>query len=833
QEISNIKLDNEAQIIKITLDKILKKDSKVKLSIKFTGNLNNEMNGFYRSEYTDTNGHKKFMASTQFESVYARRSFPCWDEPAIKATFDIKLRAEVDKTTLSNMPIIKEEKIIINGKEYKDVTFDTTPIMSTYLVAYVIGELDYVEQMSNPTAPVEAKPIKVRVYTLKGESYQCKYAADVASRVLEYFSEYFNIPYPLPKMDLVAIPDFELGAMENWGLITFSTMGLLYDEEKSSLASKENVCTTVAHELAHQWFGNLVTIEWWSDLWLNEGFATFAGTLATDYLYPEWNIFTNFIVDELQSALNLDGLRSSHPVKVEINKINEIDQIFDQISYEKGAVVIRMLNACLGEKKFMEGIRIYLKRHMYSNTLTKDLWKALSEASGIDTETLMGSWINDTGYPVVTINDYKKSEKEIGLTISQKRFLSSGDLTSEEERKCNTWWIPLGITTHASPSQPLENILTKKQDVITVPYSDSHQQFIKLNYNETGMYRVKYPKELLNEIGEMIRIGLEDKSKEVIGVNDRISIVSDIFALAKNGSEQTKNALELLKYFEKETNYNVLSQISLKVQELKSVWYNKGDTVIEALKRLLLKIFSPLAEKYGFDYSPNETYIDIKMRTLALKVAGTNGDKKVIDEAIRRLTLFIKGDNNILNPSIRQLTYTIVLGNTTGEEAEKYYDAIFRIYQTSEMVDQSIMALKALATAKDPKLIQRTLDTAKNPDIVRLQDIMYSIVNITIDNANPQVSRPTAWKWLVSNWTVFEERYKTCASILMDICKYSMNGLNDTQYIQEIEAWVKEMGPRLDNIRRTIDQILERLKVENSWLERDNDDVQIWAEQYI
>eukprot|EP00833_Pecoramyces_ruminatium_P002089 jgi/Orpsp1_1/1176121/evm.model.c7180000056487.2 len=626
QEVTNVTLDNETQIIKLKMENIFKKGSKAKLSIKFTGILNNEMNGFYRSEYVDNNGQKKYMASTQFESVYARRSFPCWDEPAIKATFDIKLRAEIGKTTLSNMPIIKEELITINNKEYKDVTFDTTPIMSTYLVAYVIGELDYVEEMAYPKSPAEAKPIKVRVYTLKGESYQCKYAAGIATRILEYFSEYYNIPYPLPKMDLVAIPDFELGAMENWGLITFSTMGLLYDEEKSSLASKENVCTTVAHELAHQWFGNLVTIEWWSDLWLNEGFATFAGTLATDHLYPEWNIFTTFVVDEFQSALNLDGLRSSHPVKVEINKINEIDQIFDQISYEKGAVVIRMLNACLGEQKFKEGIQIYLKRHMYGNTLTQDLWKALSEASGIDTEALMGSWINDTGYPVVTINESKMEEKNIMLNLSQKRFLS-GNMTPEDENDSTTWWIPLGITTHSSPSQPLENILTKKQQIITIPYPDMDYPFVKLNYHETGMFRVKYPKDLLNKIGERVKTGLEDKSKEVIGVNDRISIISDVFALAKNGSEQTDNALELLKYFEKETNFNVLSQIHIKVQELKSVWYNKDDKIIEALKKLLLKIFSPLAEQYGFDYSPNDTYTDTKMRTLVLQVAGTNGDK--------------------------------------------------------------------------------------------------------------------------------------------------------------------------------------------------------------
>jgi len=831
QDATNIELDSEAQTLKLSFANALKKGSKAKLSIKFTGNLNNEMDGFYRSEYTDSNGQKKYMAVTQFESVYARRSFPCWDEPAIKATFDIKIRAEVEKTTLSNMPIIKEEKVTINGKEYKDVTFDTTPIMSTYLVAYIVGELDYVETVSNPTAPAEAKPIKVRVYTLKGEADQGKYSAEVTARVLEYFSEYFDIPYPLPKMDLVAIPDFEAGAMENWGLVTFRTVALLFDEKKSSVASKERVCTTVAHELAHQWFGNLVTIEWWSDLWLNEGFATFVGTLATDHLHPDWKIFTSFVVDELQSALNLDGLRSSHPVQVEINKATEVDQIFDQISYEKGATIIRMLNACLTEEKFMDGIRIYLKRHQYGNTLTKDLWKALSESSGIDVEALMGSWIKDVGYPVVTIENCKQENNECTLDLTQKRFISSGDMTPEEEAKYATWWIPLGITTHNSPSKPLDKIFTEKKQTVTVPYPEGNNKFIKLNFNETGMYRVKYPKDVLDTIGKTIKAGYENN--EVIGVSDRIGIISDIFALAKNGTEQTSNALDLLQYFDKETDYNVLLQIYSKVYELKSVWYNKNPKFLEALNKLVLKIFSPLAEKYGFEYSPNESYLESRTRTLVLRVAGLYGDKKVIDEAIRRLELYIKGDNEILNPNIRKLAYTLALSNTTGERAEKFYDDIFNIYQTNEIADQRLMALQSLGSAKDPKLVQRTLDLALNTELIRLQDIMYCIVSLTFDNPNIKETRPKVWKWMVEKWPVFEERYKTSTSILGAIIRYCAKDLNDTEYIKEIEAWVEMKGTKLDIIRRPINQVIERLKEQNAWISRDDEHVQAWAQSYL
>jgi len=632
-------------------------------------------------------------------------------------------------------------------------------------------------------------------------------------------------------MDLVAIPDFEAGAMENWGLVTFRTVALLFDEKKSSVASKERVCTTVAHELAHQWFGNLVTIEWWSDLWLNEGFATFVGTLATDHLHPDWKIFTSFVVDELQSALNLDGLRSSHPVQVEINKATEVDQIFDQISYEKGATIIRMLNACLTEEKFMDGIRIYLKRHQYGNTLTKDLWKALSESSGIDVEALMGSWIKDVGYPVVTIENCKQENNECTLDLTQKRFISSGDMTPEEEAKYATWWIPLGITTHNSPSKPLDKIFTEKKQTVTVPYPEGNNKFIKLNFNETGMYRVKYPKDVLDTIGKTIKAGYENN--EVIGVSDRIGIISDIFALAKNGTEQTSNALDLLQYFDKETDYNVLLQIYSKVYELKSVWYNKNPKFLEALNKLVLKIFSPLAEKYGFEYSPNESYLESRTRTLVLRVAGLYGDKKVIDEAIRRLELYIKGDNEILNPNIRKLAYTLALSNTTGERAEKFYDDIFNIYQTNEIADQRLMALQSLGSAKDPKLVQRTLDLALNTELIRLQDIMYCIVSLTFDNPNIKETRPKVWKWMVEKWPVFEERYKTSTSILGAIIRYCAKDLNDTEYIKEIEAWVEMKGTKLDIIRRPINQVIERLKEQNAWISRDDEHVQAWAQSYL
>jgi aminopeptidase 2 len=270
------------------------------------------------------------------------------------------------------------------------VSFAKSPIMSTYLVAWVVGELEYIEDKTK-------EGVVVRVYTLPGESSQGKFALRVGKETLSFFTEYFDIPYPLPKMDMVAIPDFGAGAMENWGLVTYRNMYLLFDDNGSSTKTKQNVAYVVGHELAHQWFGNLVTMEWWSDLWLNEGFATWVGWLAVDHLFPEWNVWVHFIMDDQQRGLSLDGLRSSHPIQVPVRNPSEISQIFDAISYSKGASVIRMLVNYLGEDTFKKGIQEYLKLHKYGNASTADLWTSLADASGKPVHDMMSSWTEHVG----------------------------------------------------------------------------------------------------------------------------------------------------------------------------------------------------------------------------------------------------------------------------------------------------------------------------------------------------------------------------------------------------------------------------------------------------
>lgn len=337
------------------------------LSLEFSGELNDKMKGFYRSKYFTSTGEERYAGVTQFEATDARRCFPCWDEPAIKATFDISLVVPKDRVALSNMPVRSQKD---HGDSYKIIEFDTTPIMSTYLVAVVVGEYDYVEGTSSDG-------VLVRVYTPVGKKDQGTFALEVATKVLPYYKEYFNIAYPLPKMDLIAIADFSAGAMENWGLVTYRETFVLVDPENTSLIRKQSIALTVGHEIAHQWFGNLVTMEWWTHLWLNEGYASFVEFLCVNHLFPDYDIWTQFVTDMYTRALELDCLQNSHPIEVPVGHPSEIDEIFDEISYNKGASVIRMLHHYIGDEDFRKGMNIYLTRHQYNNTKTEDLWNAL------------------------------------------------------------------------------------------------------------------------------------------------------------------------------------------------------------------------------------------------------------------------------------------------------------------------------------------------------------------------------------------------------------------------------------------------------------------------
>ena len=389
--------------LQITLSEKIKGD--VIIDLEFQGILNDRLLGFYRSQYIQ-NGKTKYLATTQFEAADARRAFPCWDEPEAKATFEISIIADNKFTAISNMPIKSKKKI--NNKTIYN--FMKTPIVSTYLIYLGVGEFEYLTGKIGKT--------QIRVITTKGNKSKGKFSLDLGKKLLTSYEKYFGIKYPLPKLDLIAVPDFAAGAMENWGAITFRETILLYDPKTSSTKTKQFIAEVISHEIAHMWFGNLVTMKWWNDLWLNESFATFMATKFVDKFYPEWDLWNQFVEDAMNVAMGLDSLKTTHPIDVKVNSPAEIREIFDAISYDKGGCVLRMLEHYVGEPNFQKGLKKYLSDFKYKNAKGQDLWDAIGKASKMPVTSMINTWLKQPGFPLVEINQDGNT-----LKLQQKRYL--------------------------------------------------------------------------------------------------------------------------------------------------------------------------------------------------------------------------------------------------------------------------------------------------------------------------------------------------------------------------------------------------------------------------
>ncbi|KAI9175228.1 hypothetical protein H9P43_006589 [Blastocladiella emersonii ATCC 22665] len=782
------------------------------LTITFKGIHNDKMAGFYRSGYTGKDGNQKYLVVTFFAPTDARRAFPCWDEPAHKATFDVVLNVRKEFTALSNMNVVAEEdhpKLAT----HKTVKFARTPIMSTYLVAMAVGELEYIESKTSPSCAALPEPVTVRVYTSKGESAKGKFALGCAVRILEYFSEVFGEKYPLPKMDMLAVPDFSAGAMENWGLVTYRTIYLLFDEKTSSAKTKQGVAYVVAHELAHQWFGNLVTMSWWDELWLNEGFATWVGWLATDSLFPEWNVWTNFVGDDMTRALSLDGLRSSHPIHVAVRSSSQVSQIFDAISYSKGASVIRMLSSWLTQDTFLAGIRKYIQRHKYGNATTNDLWAALSEAAGVDVAQFMQLWTTKIGYPVLKV-ERTAADK---VTVSQSRFLSSGNVQADEDTV--EWWCPLGLYTGdeaATQRSAQSTMLKSRSGEFTIPATPA---FYKLNRHQANFFRTQYAPADLEKLGEVIA---NQGDKATLNTADRVGLVGDTFALAAAGYTSTVDALQLLRHFANEREYIALNAVAEKLAHVKTVWALEGDAVNDQLAALSRTIFAPTAHRVGWDFPEGESQLDALLRQLVVSVAGLNGDKEVVAQAKARFARFVQGDATAVHPNLRGAVYAIVLKNAAvGSRSE--FDAVKAIWENESLsADQRLAALGALGRVPDTKLMAELLEYSLKGGKVRPQDFMYPLRSVA---GNPK-GRALAWKFVQDNWAQLEAQFKGSLSLLAHCVGIAADWADAEFADREVEGFFA--GKDTKHVDRAIQQTLEKIRAQATWLNRDRDAVAAW-----
>jgi len=762
-----ITYDEKAETATFTFKNALSKGP-ARLKLVFRGVLNDKLHGFYRSSFMHE-GKQKHLATTQFESTDARRAFPCFDEPAMKAVFDVSLTVPSAHTAISNtMPT----EILEHAGGYKTVSFAPSPLMSTYLLAFIVGDFEHIEKKSRDG-------VLVRVFTTPGKKHQAAFALDCAAKIVSFFNTYFGIPYPLPVLDLIAIPDFAAGAMENWGAITYRESAVLVDPEHSSTMNKQWVALVIAHEIAHQWFGNLVTMEWWTHLWLNEGFASYIEYLAVDHIFPKWDIWTQFLQADHGVALHYDGLKNTHPIEVEVHHPSEISAVFDAVSYSKGASIIRMIAEYLGEKDFRDGLRHYLKKHAYANAETEDLWSALKKVSGKPVGKIMASWTSKPGYPVLTL-----TEKKNGFELRQSRFFASA--LSEKQTTDNTLWhVPISFEHGGAFGKALFNTRT-----YTIRKSDPR---LKLNLGESALFRTSYPKRVRAELGKMVR------SKR-LKTRDRLGLVRDMFALAEPGKLSTADGLEFAQHYKNESEYVVWAALAGGLGKIHSLIAR--EKFLKRYDSFALSIFSTIGKQITWNTKPKD-HSHALLKVLVLGSLAKYGDKQTIRHAQK---MFAHPEK--IHADLRGVVYSTV----TKHGGPKEYKKLMRMYRSAVLHEEKNRIGAALGNFRQKNLLKRTLAFAISKD-VRRQDCVRMIGAVSINPEGADLS----WNFIKKNWKTFVERYS--GSRELNYLLEPMGISTSVQRAKDIERFLKKHPA--PGTERTVQQVLERIHSNAAWLVRD------------
>ena len=761
------------------------------LHLVFTGTLNDQLRGFYRSRYEAADGSERYLATTQFEATDARRAFPCWDEPNVKAAFDVTLVVPEDLAAISNMPIASEEPAS-DGK--RRVRFETSPKMSTYLLALLVGDLACVEQS-------DATGVLHRVWATKGKEHQGRFALEHSVRILDYMNDYFGIPFPLPKIDHIAVPDFAAGAMENWGAITYRETALLFDQENSAAQARQRILEVVAHEMAHMWFGDLVTMEWWDDLWLNESFASWMGDKTVGVLYPEWEMWTQFVSHDTNSALALDGLRNSHPIEQEVRDPAEIRELFDAISYSKGGSVLRMLEDYLGAEEFRRGLHDYLDAHSYANARGADLWQALEKASGKPAVAVADAWIKQIGYPVLHAS-VTRSDGATSIALRQERF-TYDHLVAGAQTDSTLWPVPLRVR-HDQGRDVEAGLFDEREGTREIAQDSA---WVKVNDGQTGFFRVAYSDGEWARLSDAVRAG-------ALPPMDRLSLQDDAYALMRAGHAPATTFLSLAGAYDGETDATVLSDLASNLRGLDTLLWDEGYS--DSYRAFAGARFADGASRAGWDARPGEEHLDALFRSTAVGQFGAYGDQATVDEARRRFAGFA-ADPAALHPDMRGVVYGLVAQN--GDEPA--YDALWRIYREAPLHEEKMRALGALTRFGDREVLSDLLKRSMDDAQVRGQDAPLVLVQVAMNRQG----RDMAWDFLRDEWGEFDRRYGKGGFAIMRMVQMT-GSFTTTERASEVEDFFK--AHPAPSAARTIQQSLERIGLNAAWLERNRNDIGAW-----
>ena len=742
------------------------------IHIDFSGTITDAMHGLYPCYFTH-DGVKKQLFATQFESHHAREVFPCVDEPAAKAEYDLTLVTQTGITVLGNMPVKSEEE----NDDSLTTTFEKTPRMSSYLLAFVIGEL-------HKKSARTKSGIEVNIWATPAQNENTlDFALDIATRSIDFYDEYFGVKYPLPKSDHVALPDFSSGAMENWGLITYRESCLLADPELTPESSRRFIATVIAHELSHQWFGNLVTMNWWNDLWLNESFANMMEYVAIDALQPDWHMWEDFATNEVTAALRRDSLDGVQSVQADVNHPDEISTLFDPaIVYAKGGRLLVMVRKLIGEEAFRTGLKSYFEKFAYKNTVGNDLWQELESASGQPIVNLMNAWISQPGLPVVSVSNSHDT-----AILSQERFF-----IGEHQPSDALWPIPLFA------NQPLDvKILNQKETTVSI------EKPLQLNCGLSAHFVTKYDEStreyLLKNITELPTL-------------DKICILQDATILARAGFENSASLLPLALSLKTETNEKVFGMAAGALTELRK-FVDDNDAARDSLKKISGEFARATFEELGWDEKAGESDDDRERRTTALSLMMYSEDEEVLNEAKTRF------DNNKLEDLPTEIRALIISANVRHFETPEMIENLFAAYKNTPSNDLQNDIAIGLTSTKNPETAEKILANIKNSNVIRPQDASRWFVYLI----RTRESRQIAWNWLKENWAWVEDTFGEDKSY-DDFIRYAATALLTTDELNDFQQFFEPMMD-IPALTRTIKLGITEISARVELIKRDKEAV--------
>ncbi|TRY75825.1 hypothetical protein TCAL_11865 [Tigriopus californicus] len=779
------------------------------LSIRFKGKISNGLEGFFSNPYVNKQGEKCLGAATMFAATEARTCFPCFDEPEFKAVFALEITVAPHLTTISNMPIMdtKTERLK-NGQVRKTDYFEWTREMSTYLVCFVIGEYEYLETKTRDGRVV------VRVYTPWGQREQGRFGLDVGRKSLEFFNDYFGRRYPLPKMDLVALSRLSVGAMENWGVITCRETGLITDLDKANPATLQSIATLIAHEISHQWFGNLVTMKWWDGLYLNEGFATLMQYMCIDSIYPEFRVFDRFCSDTVIPALGMDALQHSHPIEMPLENTSGISQMFDKITYCKGASVMFMLHEFIGADNFKNAIQEYMHQFSYDNATTEDLWHYLSVASGKNVDEIMLPWIRELGFPLVQVQ-YKFRDGAAFLELFQERFAG----TSHHLRP-TIWSIPLkGVYVNNRNELVTFEVLFDKSS-IEIQLKDfdvtDPKCWVKLNPRLSGFYRVQYGETLFKKISDNL-------SNEHLTAIDRMSIFEDQVAMVLSEGGSSIRVLQMVAIFKDfETNAMVWKSVCRILQQFRTLTWSNED-LANSFEEFCLQTLRPVLDNLGYHVKSNETHNDTLLRSVLFTRLADLGDQNV--QALAKDMFQQHIDETFLIPrGMKEAVFRAVMETAT----QTTFQQMLMLYRNYELAEDRVGVLHALGCAQDPNILSQALNFAVSPEVQPQESI-----TVLIAASSTRHGHKMMWQFFTLNLDVILERYLGGLFLLGKLLRSVCECFTDHDSFREVEAFFAQNMYKFQGEEHLVEQAREHVELNVHWRDKDSANVQYFLESYF